>query len=59
MTRPALARMCPFFIVGNVPRAIAFYRDRLAIASPDLGRVALVGWSWPSYREGQVHGGGS
>jgi catechol 2,3-dioxygenase-like lactoylglutathione lyase family enzyme len=21
--------MCPFFIVGNVPRTIAFYRDRL------------------------------
>jgi catechol 2,3-dioxygenase-like lactoylglutathione lyase family enzyme len=29
MTRPALERMCPFFIVSNVAQSIAFYRDKL------------------------------
>jgi catechol 2,3-dioxygenase-like lactoylglutathione lyase family enzyme len=29
MTRPALERMCPFFVVGDVVRSIAFYRDML------------------------------
>jgi catechol 2,3-dioxygenase-like lactoylglutathione lyase family enzyme len=29
MTRPVLEHMCPFFIVNNVARSIAFYRDVL------------------------------
>jgi catechol 2,3-dioxygenase-like lactoylglutathione lyase family enzyme len=29
MTRPVLERMCPFFIVSDVARSIAFYRDML------------------------------
>lgn len=29
MTRPVLERMCPFFIVSDVVRSIAFYRDML------------------------------
>lgn len=30
MTRPEIAGIAPFFIVRNVPTALAFYRDRLA-----------------------------
>jgi catechol 2,3-dioxygenase-like lactoylglutathione lyase family enzyme len=29
MTRAVLEKMCPFFIVCNVTRSIAFYRDKL------------------------------
>ena len=29
MTRPEIAGISPFFIVKNVPAALAFYRDRL------------------------------
>lgn len=29
MARPTIERMCPFFIVSRVDRAIAFYRDKL------------------------------
>ena len=29
MTRPAISGIAPFFIVRNVPAALAFYRDRL------------------------------
>jgi catechol 2,3-dioxygenase-like lactoylglutathione lyase family enzyme len=29
MTRPVLSGIAPFFIVRNVPAALAFYRDRL------------------------------
>lgn len=29
MTRPAISAIAPFFIVKNVPAALAFYRDRL------------------------------
>ena len=29
MTEPAIAGIAPFFIVRNVPAALAFYRDRL------------------------------
>jgi catechol 2,3-dioxygenase-like lactoylglutathione lyase family enzyme len=29
MVRPKIESMCPFFIVGNVERTIAFYTDRL------------------------------
>jgi uncharacterized glyoxalase superfamily protein PhnB len=29
MTRPTIAGIAPFFIVRNVPVALAFYRDRL------------------------------
>jgi len=29
MTRATLERMCPFFIVSDVARSIAFYRDTL------------------------------
>jgi catechol 2,3-dioxygenase-like lactoylglutathione lyase family enzyme len=29
MTRPDITGIAPFFIVRNVPRALAFYRDRL------------------------------
>src|SRR5262249_1261793 len=29
MTRPALERMCPFFIVSDVAQSIDFYRDKL------------------------------
>jgi catechol 2,3-dioxygenase-like lactoylglutathione lyase family enzyme len=29
MSRPTLEKMCPFFIVGDVERTIAFYRDKL------------------------------
>jgi catechol 2,3-dioxygenase-like lactoylglutathione lyase family enzyme len=29
VTRPMIESMCPFFIVGNVERTIAFYADRL------------------------------
>jgi catechol 2,3-dioxygenase-like lactoylglutathione lyase family enzyme len=29
MTRPAITGIAPFFIVKNVPAALAFYRDRL------------------------------
>ena len=29
MTRPAISAIAPFFIVRNVPAALAFYRDRL------------------------------
>jgi catechol 2,3-dioxygenase-like lactoylglutathione lyase family enzyme len=29
MTRPATAAISPFFIVSNVDRTVAFYRDRL------------------------------
>ena len=31
MTRPVLERMCPFFIVNDVARSIAFYRDMLGL----------------------------
>jgi catechol 2,3-dioxygenase-like lactoylglutathione lyase family enzyme len=30
MTKPEMAGIAPFFIVRNVPAALAFYRDRLA-----------------------------
>jgi catechol 2,3-dioxygenase-like lactoylglutathione lyase family enzyme len=30
MTKPEIAGIAPFFIVRNVPAALAFYRDRLA-----------------------------
>jgi catechol 2,3-dioxygenase-like lactoylglutathione lyase family enzyme len=33
MTRATLERMCPFFIVSDVARSIAFYRDRLGFES--------------------------
>lgn len=29
MTTPAISSIAPLFIVGNVPAALAFYRDRL------------------------------
>jgi catechol 2,3-dioxygenase-like lactoylglutathione lyase family enzyme len=29
MTRPTISAIAPFFIVRNVPAALAFYRDRL------------------------------
>jgi catechol 2,3-dioxygenase-like lactoylglutathione lyase family enzyme len=29
MARATIEAMCPFFIVGHVPRTIAFYTDRL------------------------------
>jgi catechol 2,3-dioxygenase-like lactoylglutathione lyase family enzyme len=29
MTQPEIAGISPFFIVSNVPAALAFYRDRL------------------------------
>ena len=29
MTRPGIAGVSPFFIVGDVPTSLAFYRDRL------------------------------
>ena len=29
MTQPAISGIAPFFIVKNVPAALAFYRDRL------------------------------
>ena len=29
MAAPVLERMCPFFIVSNVDRTMAFYRDKL------------------------------
>ncbi len=29
MTKPAISGIAPFFIVRNVPTALAFYRDRL------------------------------
>ena len=29
MTRPEIAGISPFFIVGNTERALSFYRDRL------------------------------
>jgi catechol 2,3-dioxygenase-like lactoylglutathione lyase family enzyme len=29
MTRPAISAIAPFFIVRDVPAAVAFYRDRL------------------------------
>lgn len=29
MTRATIERMCPFFLVGSVPRSLAFYCDRL------------------------------
>ena len=29
MTRPEISGIAPFFIVKNVPAALAFYRDRL------------------------------
>jgi catechol 2,3-dioxygenase-like lactoylglutathione lyase family enzyme len=33
MTRATLERMCPFFIVSDVTRSVAFYRDRLGFES--------------------------
>jgi catechol 2,3-dioxygenase-like lactoylglutathione lyase family enzyme len=33
MTRPTLEKMCPSFIVSNVDRTIAFYRDKLGFES--------------------------
>jgi catechol 2,3-dioxygenase-like lactoylglutathione lyase family enzyme len=33
MAGPVLEKMCPFFIVSNVDRSIAFYRDRLGFQS--------------------------
>jgi catechol 2,3-dioxygenase-like lactoylglutathione lyase family enzyme len=33
MTRATLERMCPFFIVSDVVRSVAFYRDRLGFES--------------------------
>ncbi len=40
MTKPAIGGVAPFFIVRNVPAALAFYRDRLGFdvtfqAEPD------------------------
>ena len=32
MTAPAISSIAPFFIVRNVPAALAFYRDRLGFA---------------------------
>jgi catechol 2,3-dioxygenase-like lactoylglutathione lyase family enzyme len=29
MVRPAIESICPFFIVSNVPKTIAFYTDKL------------------------------
>ena len=29
MTKPDISGIAPFFIVNNVPAALAFYRDRL------------------------------
>ena len=29
MTRPVLEKMCPFLIVSNVTRTVAFYSDKL------------------------------
>ena len=29
MTKPEISGIAPFFIVKNVPAALAFYRDRL------------------------------
>ncbi len=32
MTKPVIAGVAPFFIVRNVPAALAFYRDQLGFA---------------------------
>lgn len=47
MTRPRIGSIAPFFIVGSIPNAIAFYRDRLDfevtfLESPDDPFFAIV-----------------
>lgn len=38
MTRPEISGIAPFFIVTNVPAALAFYRDRLGFdTTKDIG----------------------
>ena len=43
MTKPAITGIAPFFIVRNVPAALAFYRDRLGFditfQGPDPGDI--------------------
>lgn len=45
MTRPAISGVAPFFIVADVPAALAFYRDMLGFEiifrGPDLDGYGL------------------
>lgn len=48
MSRARIDRMCPFFIVSDVPATIAFYRDRLGFElwhgePADLPFFAIMG----------------
>lgn len=36
MSRPVIGSMCPFFIVADVPRTIAFYTERLGFETSHL-----------------------